>query len=259
MRRFRAARTRARWRACRSPSRPMWIRPASPPPTGSSCSATSSRRPTARWSTICCKAGAVIIGRTNYAGVFAIAGSPPICCTASTKNPRDPALTPGGSSGGAAAARRRRHRPYRPRHRYRRLDPLSGLCLRRARAAADASAASRLQRLLPERAIGGADHGGVGSAGAHHRRSQARARGDVGARRRAIPGGCRRRWRGRRCRSAPALCLRPDGLAIVAEVKAAVADAAGGWSAPAGGREDRARRRCARPRTCRPALARRRL
>ena len=32
---------------------------------------------------------------------------------------------------------RGRHRPYRPRHRYRRLDPLSRLCLRRARPAAD--------------------------------------------------------------------------------------------------------------------------
>ena len=38
---------------------------------------------------------------------------------------------------------RGRHRPYRARHRHRGLDPLSRLCLRRSRPAADASAASR--------------------------------------------------------------------------------------------------------------------
>ena len=50
------------------------------------------------------------------------------------------------------------------------------------------------------------------------------------------PGGCRRRWKGRRCRSGSALCLEPDGLETVPEVKAAVADAG---QAPGARRMDR--------------------
>ena len=80
----------------------------------------------------------------------------------------------GGGGGG--------HRPYRAWHRYRRIDPLSRLCLRRAWPASDGRAHRGLQCLAagtPDRA---ADLGGIGSAGAHHRRSQDRAGGDVGLR-----------------------------------------------------------------------------
>ncbi len=105
----------------------------------------------------------------------------------------------------------RRHRPHRARHRYRGIDPLSRLCLRRAWPASDHRTHRGLQcgaAGTPDRT---ADLGGVGSAGAHHRRSQDRAGGDVGRTMRAIPGGCRRRCRGRRCRSAPRSASIPTG------------------------------------------------
>ena len=142
-----------------------------------------------------------------------------------TKNPRDPSHDAGRLVRRCRRGGRGRHRPYRPRHRHRRLDPLSRLCLRRAWAAPDAGPHPRLQRGpagAPDRA---ADHGGVGPAGAHRQRPQDRARGDVGPRHRAIPGGCRRRWKARACRSAPRCASIPDGLATAPEVKAAVADA----------------------------------
>ena len=93
---------------------------------------------------------------------------------------------------------RGRHRAYRARHRYRGLDPLSRLCLRRPWPAADDGPDSGVQRR---------------TAGAHRsaRRSapsQARWRAPSaisGSRWRpcrpgifAIPGGCRRRWKARR-------------------------------------------------------------
>ena len=75
---------------------------------------------------------------------------------------------------------RGRHRPYRARHRYCGLDPLSGLCLRRAWPAADGRARRRLQCLAARAHHRAAELGGVGPAGAHHRRSSDRASCDVG-------------------------------------------------------------------------------
>ena len=50
-----------------------------------------------------CRAGAVILGRTN-APAFSLRWFTDNRLHGATRNPRDPALTPGGSSGGAAAA-----------------------------------------------------------------------------------------------------------------------------------------------------------
>ena len=89
--------------------------------------------------------------------------------------------------------------------------------------------------------------GGVRPAGAHHRATcgsrSPRCRRAI----RAIPGGCRRRWKGRAMPKRAALCLNPDGLDPVAEVKAARGRRRpSGWSARAGrSRKLRTRRRCA--------------
>ncbi len=104
---------------------------------------------------------------------------------------------------------RGRHRAHRARHRYRGIDPLSGLCLRRAWPAADHRPHRGVQRRAAGAADRSADQRGLRPAGAHHRRSQDRAGGDVGAGLRAIPGGCRRRWKARRCRSASRCASTP--------------------------------------------------
>ena len=170
------------------------------------------------------KAGAVILGRTNCPA-FSYRWFTTNLVHGDTKNPRDPAHHAGRLVRRRGLGGRGRHRPYRARHRYRGLDPLSRLCLRRAWPAADARPHRGLQR---------------GAAGAHHRaadhrRCPARWRAPSAisgfrSRRcraaiRAIPGGCRRRWRARRRPKRAALCLNPDGLETVPEVKAAVADA----------------------------------
>ena len=97
---------------------------------------------------------------------------------------------------------RGRHRPYRARHRHRRIDPLSRLCLRRAWPAAD----DRPHRGLQRGAAGTPDRA------ADHARYRARWRAPSAIsgsrwprcrpRTPAIPGGCRRRSKDRRCRSA---------------------------------------------------------
>ncbi len=108
---------------------------------------------------------------------------------------------------------RGRHRPDRAWHRYRGLDPLPRLCLRRARLAADA----RPCRRLSIRACRSAP------SGRRSRRCPARSRAPsriCGSRSprcrraiRAIPGGCRRRWRVRQCRSAPrSVSTRTDSI-----------------------------------------------
>ena len=80
------------------------------------------------------RAGAVILGRTNTPA-FSLRWFTSNLVHGATKNPRDARLTPGGSSGGAARRGRRGHRPLGPRHGHRRLHPLPGLCVRRARPA----------------------------------------------------------------------------------------------------------------------------
>ena len=66
--------------------------------------------------------GAVLLGKTTTPefGWKGVTDSP---LTGITRNPWNPAKTPGGSSGGARRRGRRRHGPARGRHRRRRLDP----------------------------------------------------------------------------------------------------------------------------------------
>ena len=111
----------------------------------------------------------------------------------------------GGCGGGGG------HRPYRARHRYRGIDPLSRLCLRRARPAADGRAHRGLQRFAAGTADRAADlaryrvrwRAPSAISGSRWRRCRASMR--------AIPGGCRRRWKGRRSRSAPRCASIPTG------------------------------------------------
>ena len=147
------------------------------------------------------KAGAVILGRTNCPA-FSYRWFTTNLVHGDTKNPRDPGITPGGSSGGAGAAVAAgighiahgtdiagsiRYPAY--------ACGVHGLRPTIGRIPAfNAGAAGAADRP--------ADQRGLRPAGAHHRRSQDRAGGDVGAGITAIPGGCRRRWKGRRCRSA---------------------------------------------------------
>ena len=74
---------------------------------------------------------------------------------------------------------RGRHRAYRAWHRHRGLDPLSRLCLRRAWPAADRRPHRGVQCVAARTPHRAADLRGIRSAGAHHRRSQDRAGGDV--------------------------------------------------------------------------------
>ena len=127
------------------------------------------------------KAGAVILGRTNCPA-FSYRWFTTNLIHGDTKNPRDPGITPGGSSGGAGAAVACRHRPYRARHRYRRLHSLPGLCLRRSWPAADRRPYRGLQCVAARTRHRAADFGGIRPARAHHRRSQGRARRDVRSR-----------------------------------------------------------------------------
>ena len=169
------------------------------------------------------KAGAVILGRTNCPA-FSYRWFTTNLIHGDTKNPRDPSITPGGSSGGAGAAVAAgighiahgtdiagsiRYPAY--------ACGVHGLRPTVGRIAAFNAA-------LPERTIGAADHRGV--------RSRSRAPSAISGSRlrrcrpemRAIPGGCRRRWKGPRCRSAPR-CASAGRSRARAEVKAAVADA----------------------------------
>ena len=98
---------------------------------------------------------------------------------------------------------RGRHRPYRARHRYRGIDPLSRLCLRRAWPAAD----HRPHRGIQRRAAGTRRSGRRSARFPARWRAPSAISGSRWRRcrawMRAIPGGCRRRWKVRRCRSAP--------------------------------------------------------
>ena len=128
------------------------------------------------------KAGAVILGRTNCPA-FSYRWFTTNLVHGNTKNPRDPSITPGGSSGGAGAAVAAgighiahgtdiagsiRYPAY--------VNGVHGLRTTTGRVAAFNAA-------LPERTIGPQICGGLGSAGAHHRRLADRPRGDVDLRR----------------------------------------------------------------------------
>ena len=180
-----------------------------PPPTASSCSATSS--PTTNNPVVdnLRKAGAVILGRTNWPA-FSYRWFTTNLIHGDTKNPRDAGITPGGSSGGAGAAVAAgighiahgtdiagsiRYPAY--------ACGVHGLRPTIGRIAAFNAA-------LPERPIGPQITAVSGPL--------ARTIGDLrialaamSAPIRAIPGGCRRRCRGRRCQSAPRCASIPTG------------------------------------------------
>ncbi len=99
----------------------------------------------------------------------------------------------GGGRGG--------HRAYRARHRHRGIDPLSRLCLWRSWPAADRWPDRGLQCVVARTHHRAADQRGLRSAGAHHRRSQDRAGGDVRQGRARSLVGAGAAAKGLRCRS----------------------------------------------------------
>src|SRR5437763_3325829 len=169
------------------------------------------------------KAGAVIVGRTNCPA-FSYRWFTTNLLHGDTKNPRDPSITPGGSSGGAGAAvaagvghiahgtdiaGSRRYPAY--------ACGVHGLRPTVGRVAA-------FNASLPERTIGAQISAVSGPL--------ARTIGDLRIALRAMSGkDFRDPWwvpaplEGPARPKRAALCLRPDGLETVAEVKAAVADA----------------------------------
>src|SRR5438034_3019389 len=169
------------------------------------------------------KSGAVILGRTNCPA-FSYRWFTTNLVHGDTKNPRDPGITPGGSSGGAGAAVAARigHIAHGtdiagsiryPAYAW----GAHGLRPTRARIAADNAA-------LPERTIGPQISAVSGPL--------ARTIGDLRIALAAMSGkDVRDPWwvpaplEGPARSKRAALCLRPDGLETVAEVKAAVADA----------------------------------
>ena len=201
MRRSRATKRSARWRACRSPSRSISTRKALPPPTALKLQRDVIAQTNSPVIDNLRKAGAVILGPHQLPGVFLSLVHHQSDAWRHQKSARS------GHYAGRLVRRRgsgggRRHRPYRARHRYRGIDPLSGLCLRRSWPAADRRPHRGLQCVAAGTHHRAADLGGIRSARAHHRRSADCAGGDVRQETCAIPGGCRRRWKGRRCRSA---------------------------------------------------------
>ena len=169
------------------------------------------------------KAGAVILGRTNCPA-FSYRWFTTNLIHGDTKNPRDPAITPGGSSGGAGAAvaagigHIAHGTDIAGSIRY----PAYACGVHGLRPTVGRIAAFNAS--LPERADRPADLGGIGPAGAHHRRSPDCAGGDVGqGRARSLVGAGAAG--GTRDAEARRAVPNPDGLDPVAEVKAAVADA----------------------------------
>lgn len=179
------------------------------------------------------RAGAVILGRTNTPA-FSLRWFTTNLLHGATKNPRDPALTPGGSSGGAAAAVAAgigtighgtdiggsiRYPAY--------ACGVHGLRPTLGRVAA-------YNASMPERAIGGQLMAVSGPIA----RTIADLRAGLAAM--AAPDARDPWWTPAPLEGPPAarraaLCLRPDGLAIVPAVEAALLDAArrleaAGWA-----------------------------
>ena len=179
------------------------------------------------------KAGAVILGRTN-APAFSFRWFTTNLMHGDTKNPRDPSITPGGSSGGAAAslAAGIGHIAHGT--------DIAGSIRYPAYACGVHGLRPTLGRIaaynasLPERAIGPQISAVSGPL--------ARSVGDLRIALAAMSGkDVRDPWwvpaplQGAEVQKRAALCLNPDGLETVAEVKAAVADAGqrlqrAGWS-----------------------------
>src|ERR1700738_5029413 len=179
------------------------------------------------------KAGAVILGRTN-APAFSFRWFTTNLMPGDTKNPRDPSIMPGGSSGGAAAslAAGIGHIAHGT--------DIAGSIRYPAYACGVHGLRPTLGRIaaynasLPERAIGPQISAVSGPL--------ARSVGDLRIALAAMSGkDVRDPWwvpaplQGAEVQKRAALCLNPDGLETVAEVKAAVADAGqrlqrAGWS-----------------------------
>ena len=144
---------------------------------------TSTRRPAARLR----EAGAVLLGKTTTPE-FGCKGETNSPLTGITRNPWNPAQTPGGSSGGTAAAVAAGMGPICGRHRRRRLGAHPGRVLRQLRPQAElrpragVSAVALRHRRAPRPA-----HDERARRGADDERAQAarRARLDVAAARRA--------------------------------------------------------------------------
>ena len=170
------------------------------------------------------RAGAVIIGRTNTPA-FSLRWFTGNLLHGSTKNPRDPALTPGGSSGGAAAAV-----ATGVGHLAHGTD-IGGSIRYPAYACGVHGLRPTLGRVAaynassPERGIGGQLMAVSGPIG----RTMADLRAGLAAM--AAPDPRDPWWTPAPLEGPPAplhaaVCLRPDGLAIVKEVEAALLDAA---------------------------------
>lgn len=170
------------------------------------------------------RAGAVILGRTNTPA-FSLRWFTANLLHGDTKNPRDPALTPGGSSGGAAAAV-----TAGIGHLAHGTD-IGGSIRYPAYACGVHGLRPTLGRVAafnpssPERAIGPQSMAVSGPIG----RTIADLRAGLAAMSQPDP---RDPWwtpaplTGPEVPRRAALCLRPDGLAIVPEVEAALLDAA---------------------------------
>ena len=154
------------------------------------------------------KAGAVILGRTNCPA-FSYRWFTTNLIHGNTKNPRDPGDHAGRLIRRRGSGGRGRHRPHRAWHRYRGLDPLSRLCLRRSWPAADPRPGRGLQCVAA----------GAPDRAADQRRSRVRWRAPsaicrialaaMSAKTCAIPGGCRRRSKGPPMPKRAALCVQP--------------------------------------------------
>ena len=191
-----------------------------PTPTASSCSATTSRASNSPVIDNLRKAGAVILGRTNCPA-FSYRWFTTNLLHGDTKNPRDPSHYAGRLVRRRGGCGRGRHRAHRARHRYRGLDPLSGLCLRRPRPAADGRPGRGPNASLPERAIAPQSSAVSGPL--------ARTIGDLRIALAAMSGtDVRDTWwvpaplEGPPMPKRAAMSVAPDGLETVAEVKAAV-------------------------------------
>jgi amidase len=194
------------------------------------------------------KAGAVILGRTNCPA-FSYRWFTTNQIHGDTRNPRDPGITPGGSSGGAGAAV-----AAGIGHIAHGTD-IAGSIRYPAYACGVHGLRPTVGRIagfnasLPERSIGPQISAVSGPL--------ARTIGDLRIALAAMSGkDVRDPWwvpaplEGPAMPKRAALCLRPDGLETVAEVKAAVADA--GSALDGRSRRSKPRRRCASRRSSRP-------
>ena len=196
------------------------------------------------------KAGAVILGRTNTPA-FSLRWFTTNLLHGDTKNPRNPALTPGGSSGGAASAV-----TAGIGHLAHGTD-IAGSIRYPAYACGVHGLRPSLGRIpawnpsSPERAIGPqlmAVSGPIGRTIADLRTGLA----VMAARDLRDPWWVPVPLEGPAAPKRAALCLRPNGLAIVRKSKPPCATPRAAWRLPAGSsKKSKTRRRCRKRRNCR--------